>query len=199
MNPPPPIDPHVVINGERFVPFITRNRLQARVAELAADLNRSFGGKRPIFICVLNGAFMFFADLVRHITIDCEVDFLRLSSYGDKKISSGDVKLLKDLACDATGRNIVLVEDIVDTGISLDFMKKLIASKNPASLTIVTLLHKPERTEIHHELGYIGFVVPPRFVIGYGLDYAQQARNLPEVYVLDEEEKPGTTMNKEKE
>ena len=197
MNPPTAIGPHVMVNGERFVPYITRNRIQTRVAELASDLNRSFDGKRPIFICVLNGAFMFFADLVRHITIECEVDFLRLSSYGDKKISSGNVKLLKDLACDAKGRNIVLVEDIVDTGISLDFMKKLIAAKNPASLTIVTMLHKPERTQIAHELGYIGFVVPPQFVIGYGLDYAQQARNLPEVYILDDTRAAESAREKE--
>ncbi len=178
-------DLSILVNGERFVPYLSRERIASRVGELAAALDRDFSDKRPVFICVLNGAFIFFADLVRRVTIECEVDFLRLSSYGDNKISSGRVRLLKDLSCEAGNRHIVLVEDIVDTGVSLDFMKKLMFAKNPASLTVVTLLHKPERTEVEHHLPYVGFVIPPRFVIGYGLDYAQQARNLPEVYILE--------------
>jgi hypoxanthine phosphoribosyltransferase len=176
---------HVIVNGERFVPYLTTDTIQARVAELAAIINTDYEGKKPILICVLNGAFMFFADLVRQVRIECEVDFLRLSSYGARKISSGTVRLLKDLSCEAEGRHILLVEDIVDTGVSLDFMKKLIAEKRPASLAIATLLHKPTQTRIPHELDYVGFVIPPAFVIGYGLDYGQQARNLPEVYMLD--------------
>jgi hypoxanthine phosphoribosyltransferase len=176
---------HVLVNGERFVPYITSDVLQQRVVELADIINRDYDGKKPILICVLNGAFMFFADLVRHVRIDCEVDFLRLSSYGARKITSGTVRLLKDLSCEAEGRHIVLVEDIVDTGVSLDFMKKLIAEKRPASRAIATLLHKPTQTRIAHDLDYVGFVIPPAFVIGYGLDYGQQARNLPEVYMLD--------------
>ena len=176
---------HILIDGERFVPYLTTEMLQQRVAELAALINRDYEGRKPILICVLNGAFMFFADLVRHIRVDCEVDFLRLSSYGARKITSGLVRLLKDLSCDAEGRHIVLVEDIVDTGVSLDFMKKLIAEKRPASLAIATLLHKPSQTRIPHDLDYVGFEIPAAFVIGYGLDYAQRARNLPEVYMLD--------------
>ncbi len=199
MNSPHDTIPSVAINGDRFIPYITRDSIAARIDELAEALNRDFDGKRPIFICVLNGAFMFFADLVRRITIDCEVDFLRLSSYGDRKISSGDVRLLKDLSCEADGRHIVLVEDIVDTGVSLDFMKTLIGAKQPASLSIVTLLHKPESTRIPHTLDYVGFVVPPRFVIGYGLDYAQRARNLPEVYILDDASGNGSAEEKETE
>ena len=176
---------HVIVNGERFVPYLGADAIAQRVGEIAAAINADFAGRKPILICVLNGAFMFFADLVRHVTIDCEVDFLRLSSYGERKISSGTVRLLKDLSCEAEGRHIVLVEDIVDTGVSLDFMKKLIAEKRPASLAIATLLHKPAQTRIEHALDYVGFVIPPKFVIGYGLDYAQQARNLPEVFMLD--------------
>jgi hypoxanthine phosphoribosyltransferase len=185
MTPTVEIPPHVDIKGDRFIPFIPVGDLQARISEIANTINRDMEGQTPIFICVLNGAFMFFADLVRQITIDCEVDFLKLSSYGERKISSGNVELIKDLNCEVEGRNIVLVEDIVDTGYSIDFMKKWISQKNPASLKIVTLLHKPASTKIAHALDYVGFEIPPQFVVGFGLDYAQKARNLPAIYILD--------------
>ena len=187
MTPDLPIPDRITIQGDDFVPYIPIDRLRQRISELAARIDRDMEGQTPIFICVLNGAFMFFADLVRQITIDCEVDFMKLSSYGEKKISSGEVQLVKDLSCQVEGRNIVLVEDIVDTGYSIDYMKKWIAEKNPASLKIVTLLHKPESTKIAHELDYVGFEIPPRFVVGFGLDYAQKARNLPAIYILDGE------------
>lgn len=185
MTPDLRIPDRITIQGDDFVPYIPLDRLQARITELAGQINREMEGQTPIFICVLNGAFMFFADLVRQVTIDCEVDFMKLSSYGEKKISSGEVRLVKDLSCQVEGRNIVLVEDIVDTGYSIDYMKKWIAEKNPASLKIVTLLHKPESTKIAHALDYVGFEIPPRFVVGFGLDYAQKARNLPAIYILD--------------
>jgi hypoxanthine phosphoribosyltransferase len=185
MTPDLRIPDRITIQGDEFVPYIPLDRLQARITELAGQINREMEGQTPIFICVLNGAFMFFADLVRQVTIDCEVDFMKLSSYGEKKISSGEVRLVKDLSCQVEGRNIVLVEDIVDTGYSIDYMKKWIAEKNPASLKIVTLLHKPESTKIAHALDYVGFEIPPRFVVGFGLDYAQKARNLPAIYILD--------------
>lgn len=185
MTPTVDIPPYVNIKGDRFIPFIPVHDLQARITEIANAINRDMEGRTPIFICVLNGAFMFFADLVRQVTIDCEVDFLKLSSYGESKISSGNVELIKDLNCEVEGRNIVLVEDIVDTGYSIDFMKKWITKKNPASLKIVTLLHKPASTKIAHTLDYVGFEIPPQFVVGFGLDYAQKARNLPAIYILD--------------
>ncbi|MBN1448609.1 MAG: hypoxanthine phosphoribosyltransferase [Bacteroidetes bacterium] len=185
MTAPIEIPNEVEIRGDRFVPFIDAQRIQERIREIADAINRDLTGSTPIFICVLNGAFMFFADLVRRITIDCEVDFLKLSSYGEEKISSGSVKLVKDLNCEVEGRHIVLVEDIVDTGYSIDFMKKWIAKKNPATLKIVTLLHKPSSTKITHALDYVGFEIPTKFVVGYGLDYAQKARNLPAIYILD--------------
>ena len=175
----------IEIKGDRFVTFISAEQLHARIRVMAAQMNSDMDGNTPIFICVLNGAFMFFADLVRQITINCEVDFLKLSSYGESKISTGAVQLVKDLSCEVEGRHIVLVEDIVDTGYSIDFMKKWIEKKNPASLKIVTLLHKPASTKIAHALDYVGFEIPPRFVIGFGLDYAQKARNLPAIYILD--------------
>ncbi len=185
MTPDVDIPQEIEIRGDRFVPFIEVQRIQERTTEIAERINRDMDGETPIFICVLNGAFMFFADLVRQITIDCEVDFLKLSSYGEKKISSGNVQLVKDLNCEVEGRNIVIVEDIVDTGFSIDFMKKWIGKKNPASLKIVTLLHKPSSTKISHTLDYVGFEIPTKFVVGYGLDYAQKARNLPAIYILD--------------
>jgi hypoxanthine phosphoribosyltransferase len=185
MTAPIEIPNEVEIRGDRFVPFIDAQRIQERIREIADAINQDLAGSTPIFICVLNGAFMFFADLVRRVTIDCEVDFLKLSSYGEKKISSGSVKLVKDLNCEVEGRHLVLVEDIVDTGYSIDFMKKWIAKKNPATLKIVTLLHKPSSTKITHALDYVGFEIPTKFVVGYGLDYAQKARNLPAIYILD--------------
>ncbi|MFA6233228.1 MAG: hypoxanthine phosphoribosyltransferase [Bacteroidota bacterium] len=174
----------IEIKGDAFVPYLTVDRLQERISDMAAQINREMAGKTPIFICVLNGAFMFFADLVRQVTIDCEVDFLKLSSYGEEKISTGQVRLVKDLSCEVEGRHIVLVEDIVDTGYSIDFMKNWIEKKNPASLKIVTLLHKPASTKIAHTLDYVGFEIPPQFVVGFGLDYAQKARNLPAIYIM---------------
>ncbi len=174
----------ITINGEQFVPYITAEAIQQRISELATRINQDMKDDCPIFICVLNGAFMVFADLIRQITIDCEVDFLKLSSYGEKKISSGQVELIKDLNCEVEGRNIVLVEDIVDTGISVDFMKKWIGQKNPKSLRIVSLLHKPAQTKIHHTIDYVGFTIEPRFVIGFGLDFAQKGRNLPSIHIL---------------
>lgn len=177
----------IEIHGDRFVPFIGRQAIRQRVSELAESLNRDYEGRRPIFVCVLNGAFMFFADLIREIHIPCEVDFLKLSSYSERKISSGRVTLLKDLESSVKDRHVVLVEDIVDTGLTIDYMKRLIAERSAASMSIVTLLHKPERARIRHQIEYIGFDIPPRFVVGYGLDYAQQARNLPEIFILDHE------------
>ena len=177
----------IMIHGDRFVPFIGQEEIRRRVSELGESLNADYQGRSPIFVCVLNGAFMFFADLIRQIHIPCEVDFLKLSSYNEQKISSGRVTLLKDLDSSVQGRHVVLVEDIVDTGLTIDYMKRLVAERSAASLSIVTLLHKPERARIRHRIEYVGFEIPPRFVIGYGLDYAQQARNLPEIFILDHE------------
>jgi hypoxanthine phosphoribosyltransferase len=177
----------IVIKGETFIPFLDPDTIQQRVRELADQIRQDLNGDAGIFICVLNGAFIFFSDLVRLLGMECEVDFIKLSSYGENKISSGNVRLLKDLNCDIEGRRIFIVEDIVDTGASIDYMKKRIEKKNPASIKIVTLLHKPASSRYNHTLDYVGFEIPPRFVVGYGLDFAQQARNLPGIYVLDED------------
>ena len=175
----------VVVNNEKFRVFIPEAEIQKRVQELASEINRDYDGKTPIFIGVLNGSFIFFSDLIRQINIDCEIDFFKLSSYGDAKISSGNVKLLKDLNCQVTDRDIIIVEDIIDSGLSMDFIKKLIAKQNPRSFAVVTLLYKSDCVKIDFKVDYIGFQIPNHFVIGYGLDYAQKARNLRSIYILD--------------
>jgi hypoxanthine phosphoribosyltransferase len=137
-------------------------------------------------IGVLNGAFMFIADLMRAIDIDCEVDFMKLSSYGAAKVSSGEVTELKKIDANLTDRHVIVVEDIVDTGLSMEFILKRMALHDPASVRVATLLHKPDSTEVDLDLDYVGFEIPNLFVIGYGLDYGQIARNLPDIYILDE-------------
>jgi hypoxanthine phosphoribosyltransferase len=164
--------------------YLSEEQIQGRVRELAARINEDYRGKVPIFIGILNGSFIFFADLIREISIDCEVDFLKLSSYGDAKISSGQVRLLKDLNCQVTGRDIIVVEDIVDSGLSIDFMKKLVMKEQPSSFRVVSLLLKKSVAKITFPIDYVGFEIPPEFVIGYGLDYAQKVRNLRAIYRL---------------
>ena len=175
----------ISVNNEPFVLYLSEKKIRDRVKQLGKQLNKDYRGRVPIFIGVLNGSFIFFADLVREITIDCEVDFFKLSSYGDAKISSGNVTLLKDLNCEVTGRDIVVVEDIVDSGLSIDFIKRLVLQQNPKSFAVVTLLYKKDAIKIPSVIDYIGFKIPSDFVIGYGLDYAQKVRNLRAVYKLD--------------
>ena len=178
---------NVIVNDEEFAPFISAKKIRKRVKDLGARINSDYKNKAPIFIGALNGSFIFFADLLREIKIDCEIDFLKLSSYGAEKISSGRVKLLKDLNCQVEGRHIIIVEDIVDTGLSIQFMKMLIKSHNPKSVSVATLLLKPESVKDKKlKIEYVGFKIPNNFVVGYGLDYAQKGRNLPQVYSIIE-------------
>lgn len=172
------------MNNERFDLFLSEAQIQKRVQELASRINKDYTGKTPIFIGILNGSFVFLSDLVREITVDCEVDFLKLSSYGDAKISSGEVTLLKELNCQVKDQDIVVVEDIIDSGLSIDFIKKLITRENPSSFRVVTLLLKKSVAKIDFPIDYVGFEIPPEFVIGYGLDYAQKVRNLKSIYRL---------------
>jgi len=176
----------ITVNNNQFKMFLSAEQIHQRVVELAQHISSDYHGRVPIFIGVLNGSFVFFSDLIREITIECEVDFLKLSSYGDAKISSGNVRMLKELNCQVEGRDILIVEDIVDSGLSIKFMKDLILKQNPKSLKVVTLLYKPNRARLDFEIDYIGFKIPDQFVIGYGLDYAQKARNLKSIYVLSE-------------
>ncbi len=176
----------VQCNGETFSIYLTQEEIQKRVAELGEELSKKYAGQNPIFIGVLNGAYIFLSDLMRTVEIPCEVDFLKLSSYGDEKVSSGEVTDLKDIDADIEGRNVILVEDIVDTGLSMDYLVKKLQKKNPESIATVTLLHKTEATHHDVQLDYVGFEIPTLFVLGYGLDYAQEGRNLAQIYILDE-------------
>lgn len=174
------------VGTEKFVPYLTAEEIQKRVAELGKELSEEYKSKLPIFIGVLNGSFMFMADLLKNITINCEMDFFKLSSYGDTKISSGRVKLVKDLNADITDRHLIIVEDIVDSGLSIKYIEELIAEHKPASMKVATLLYKPDSLKYDVKIDYIGFKIPSKFVIGYGLDYAQKYRNLPSIYALSE-------------
>lgn len=179
-------DGTVICRGERFRVYLDRETIQNRVAEIGKQISAEYEGQVPILIGVLNGSFMFLADLMREITIECEVDFWKLSSYGAAKVSSGQVRELKKVDADLHGRHIIIVEDIVDTGLSMDYIVERIREYEPSSMRIVTLLHKEEASEVEVALDYVGFEIPNRFVIGYGLDYGQLARNLPEIYILDD-------------
>lgn len=176
----------ITVNGDRFVVMISERRIKTRIKQLAKTISKDYAGRTPVFIGVLNGSFIFFADLVREVTIDCEIDFLKLSSYGDAKISSGNVKLLKDLNCQVEGRDIVIVEDVIDSGLSMEYIRNLIMQQNPKSFKIVTLLYKKDAVKTSMKIDYIGFSIPKDFVIGYGLDYAQRLRHLKSIYRLKE-------------
>jgi len=174
------------VGSEKFETLISKSQIQARIKELADQINLDYQGKLPIFIGVLNGSFIFLADLIKEIKIHCEIDFFKLSSYGDSKISSGNVKLIKELNADISERHIILVEDIVDTGLSIQFIQNMLSNHNPASVKIVSLLVKPQSLKYKIKIDYIGFEIPNKFVIGYGLDYAQKFRNLNSIYALSE-------------
>jgi hypoxanthine phosphoribosyltransferase len=165
---------------------LTEKKIKTRIAQLARKLSKDYKDRIPIFIGVLNGSVIFFSDLIRELKIDCEIDFLKLSSYGDAKISSGNIRMLKELNCQIEGREIIIVEDIIDSGLSMDFIKNLISKQNPKSLRVVTLLLKKDVVRTSYPIDYVGFKIPTYFVIGYGLDYAQRVRHLKAIYRLIE-------------
>ncbi|RPI15844.1 MAG: hypoxanthine phosphoribosyltransferase [Ignavibacteriae bacterium] len=164
--------------------FIDRKDIKKRVAEIANQITRDYKGKEPIFVGVLNGSFIFMSDLVRNVKLNSEIDFLKLSSYGDRKISSGNVRLLKDLNCVLADRDIIVVEDIIDSGLSISFIRDLISNHKPSSLEFVTLLYKKTTVKLDFRIKYIGYKITNKFVVGYGLDYAQRYRNLKSIYIL---------------
>jgi hypoxanthine phosphoribosyltransferase len=176
----------IMVGHEKFVEMISAGQIQDRVAELGKQITADYKAKLPIFISVLNGSFMFLSDLIKQVDIHCEIDFIKLSSYGDQKISSGNVKTLKELNADISERHVIIVEDIVDTGLSISYLEKLMKEHNPASLKIASLLVKPGSLKYDIKVDYTGFEIPDKFVIGYGLDYAQKYRNLSSIYVLSE-------------
>lgn len=164
---------------KEFRVLISEKRLKQRIAQLGRKISRDYRGKRPVLVGVLRGAFVFLADLLRRIDIPAEVDFISVASYGDAKKSSGVVRLLQDLNTNIKGRHVILVEDIVDTGITLSYLIHNLRTRHPASLEVCTLLDKFEKRQAKVPLKYVGFPIPDKFVVGYGLDYAQQYRNLP--------------------
>ncbi|HPN38226.1 MAG TPA: hypoxanthine phosphoribosyltransferase, partial [Melioribacteraceae bacterium] len=168
----------ILVGNEKFVKYLNEEQIQDRIKELAEQITEEYAGKLPIFIGILNGSFMFMADLLKNVSLSCEMDFFKLSSYGDSKISSGKVKLLKELNADIRDRNIIIVEDIVDTGLSLKYIEEIMEHYKPASVKVATLLFKPKSLKYDVKIDYIGFEIPDKFVIGYGLDYGQKYRNL---------------------
>jgi hypoxanthine phosphoribosyltransferase len=168
--------------------LISEQEIQKRVAELAQAINATYTDEdRPLLICVLKGAFMFLADLVRHLEMRHEVDFMEISSYGAGTVSSGIVRILLDLDQSIEGRHVLIIEDIIDSGRTLDYVTRNLRTRRPASVRVCTLLSKPSRREIEIPLDFVGFEVPDEFVAGYGLDFAQEYRNLPFIGVLKEE------------
>ena len=161
--------------------------LRSRVRELGAEISRDYAGTDLLLVGVLKGAVFFLSDLMRHIEIPVEVDFMAVASYGSQTDSSGVVRILKDLDINVEERNVLVVEDIIDSGLTLSYLMRTLEAREPSSLEVVALLTKPDRREIDVPVRWIGFEIPNRFVIGYGLDFAERYRNLPYVGVLDTE------------
>ncbi len=167
--------------------LITREQLQKTVADLGARISADYRGKNPIVVSVLKGAFVFMADLVREITVPCTIDFMAVSSYGNSDRSSGQVQIIKDLDTNIEGRHVIVVEDILDSGVTLSYLLELLRARRPASVSLCALLDKPARRRVQVKIDYRGLEVPDEFIVGYGLDYAEKYRNFPEIGVLRRE------------
>lgn len=165
-------------------PLLTQDQIAVRVAQMGEQITRDFSGESVVLIGVLKGACLFLSDLARQIKLDATFDFIAVSSYGAARKSAGEVQLIKDVTTALQGQNVILVEDILDTGLTLSFLKKLFAARQPRSLKIAALLDKTSRRAVPVEGDYIGFQIPDEFVVGYGLDYAERYRNLPDICIL---------------
>lgn len=177
--------------------LIPERTIRRRVRQLGKQITRDYRGKSPLFVGILRGAVVFLSDLIRDIPLRLQVDFIAMSSYGSATVASGQVQLLKDLEDSIEGQDVILVEDIVDTGLTLSYLVGILKSRNPASLRICALLSKPERRKVEVEIDYLGFEIPDRFVVGYGLDFAGKHRQLPYVGVLDESEADSPKKDKD--
>ncbi len=180
MNPAPPLPAH------RLSVLISEDELHRRVDELAQEISGDLRGKDPVLICVLKGAFVFVADLIRRLEIPLSTEFIRVSSYGNNVVTSGEVKLELDLANSVANRHVMLVEDIVDTGLTLQYLKANLAARSPASIRVCALLYKPENNVKLSRIDYVGFNIPSKFVVGYGLDYQGYYRNLPYIAQIED-------------
>jgi len=167
--------------------LVSKEELDAKVQELADKIAADYADKNPVFLGILKGSFVFMADLMRKINIYCDIDFMAVSSYGNRSTTSGAVKINKDLSQDIEGRHVVIIEDILDSGVTLSYLKSYLMNRNPASISICTLLDKPARRKADIKADYFGFDIPDEFVVGYGLDYAERYRNLPFIGVLKPE------------
>ena len=164
--------------------LVAEDELKARVAALGAEISRDYEGRDLFMVGVLKGAVLFIADLMRELTVPCEIDFMAVSSYGSETDSSGVVRIMKDLDAPIEDREVLIVEDIIDSGLTLHYLMKNLRARNPRSLEVCALLTKPERRRVDLPIRYVGFEIPNRFAIGYGLDHAQRLRNLPYVAAL---------------
>jgi hypoxanthine phosphoribosyltransferase len=183
----------IYIDDEPFEEMITYEQIQNRIQELGAQIEQDYAQKQPIFIGILNGAFVFLSDLIRTIeSLELEIDFYKLSSYGNKKISSGQIRLLKSVDANLNGRDVIVVEDIIDTGLSIKYICDELRKHKPNSLRVCSLLYKEGLSELDFRVDYVGFRIPKQFVIGYGLDYKQMKRNLKSIYCLKD---TGKTKN----
>jgi len=174
----------VEVNKEKLTELISKSQIQDKVKEIAADISQKYVGEAPILIGILNGSFIFCADLMREMGINCEIDFIKVSSYTGTA-SVGTVKLRKDISADITNRHVVIVEDIIDSGLTIKFIKDRMLEAGPKSVAIVTLLMKPDIAKLDFKIDWVGFEIPPEFVVGYGLDYDQLYRNLKAIYRLE--------------
>ena len=166
--------------------LLSRDEIHNRIQELGQQITEDYQGRSPLLICVLKGAFIYMADLARAIDLPVEFDFMAVSSYGNATKTSGVVRIVKDLDIELTGRDVIVVEDIIDSGLTLNYLRKILNSRNPASLEVCALLVRSGRQEGDLGLRYIGFEIPPEFVVGYGLDVAQRYRNLSDLWSYDQ-------------
>lgn len=172
------------IHGYDVQELLSREKIQSRVIEIGNELSQRYENDVPIFIGVLNGSYIFMADLMRSLSIDCEMDFIKVDSY-QGTASTGTIRLLKDISADITDRHVILVEDIIDSGLTIRFLKERLEGAGPKSIAVVSLLMKPNVADISFPIDYIGFEIPPEYVVGYGLDYNQKLRHLPAIYRLE--------------
>lgn len=167
--------------------LLTEEQIQEKVRELGQQLSKDYEGRNPLIICVLKGSFIFTGDLIKRIHIPIEIDFIALSSYGEGTQSSGKVRVMKDLDVSVEGRDVLVVEDIIDSGLTMSYFTDVLKRRDAASVKVVTLLDKPERRKVDMKADYSGFTIPDAFVVGYGLDYAEKFRNLPYIGILKPE------------
>ena len=176
-----------LLNNDILEVLLSEKEIRARVKKLGAQITKDYAGKKPFFLGVLKGSYVFMADLTRCVDLPCTMDFMAVSSYGGGTSSTGAVRITKDLTHDIEGKDVIIVEDILDSGLTLSYLKSYLSNRRPASLRIVTLLDKPSRRKADITPDYCGFTVPDEFVVGYGLDFAESYRNLPYIGILKPE------------